>query len=134
MKLKELWMVSPQSFIFVRNEDGRVIEYKGTKDLASRTVEKATATSYPMYKSVIEVELKAEAKKPVSDAWAKQKAYLARRAEEIGAEMDKAIEDGDWDRFSEKFTEANGFMNASQKGVYFKKFVSARRAQKGEQR
>lgn len=61
MTLHELWRVSPQSFIFIRNADGSVEEYHGhplaTDKLASSKVANVFATSYPMFKSVLEVRL-----------------------------------------------------------------------------
>lgn len=62
MTLKELYDVSPCSFVFVvqREEDFRVkgmFKYKGDKTIANRKVKRITAASYPMYKSVLEVEI-----------------------------------------------------------------------------
>ena len=56
MTLKQIWEVSPQSFIYVR-EGGKVVEYNGDSEMGRRTIANMKATSYPMFKSVIEVEL-----------------------------------------------------------------------------
>ena len=59
--IQELWRVSPQSFIFIRNEDGSVTEYKGhrlsVKDSVGEVVS-VKATRYPMFDSVLEVTMK----------------------------------------------------------------------------
>ena len=62
MTLKELWFVSPQSEVFVRDRSiktGKVfaVRYSGGKANADRQVSKVTAKSYPCHKSVLEVEL-----------------------------------------------------------------------------
>lgn len=64
--LKQLKSVSPQSHIFIRKIDGKqakpVIEYSSC--YADYIVEKVTATAYPMYTSVLEVEIfRAKARK-----------------------------------------------------------------------
>ena len=55
--LGELRRVSPQCFIFIRHSGGTVEEYQGAKTLADLEVKKITATEYPVYKHVLEVEL-----------------------------------------------------------------------------
>ena len=65
--LQELWRVSPQSFIFIKNEDGSVTEYKGHRISATDSVGeviKVEAKSYPMFRSVLEVTMKV----PLTDA------------------------------------------------------------------
>ena len=61
MTLHELWRGSPQSFIYIRKADGSVEEYHGhplgTDEQASSKVVDVKATSYPMFKSVIEVKI-----------------------------------------------------------------------------
>ena len=57
MKLRDLWKVTSDSFIFIKNEDGTVTEYEGTRDMQDRVVSHITATSYPMYDKVLEVTL-----------------------------------------------------------------------------
>lgn len=55
----DLWLHSPQSFVFVRTRDGHVREYVNeTPDLRDKVVENIKATSYSMYKSVLEVRVK----------------------------------------------------------------------------
>lgn len=56
MTVKELWKVSPQNFIFLKDENGRVAEYTGTENGAALEVVDILATNYPMYKNVIEVK------------------------------------------------------------------------------
>ena len=57
MTLYEIWFVSPQSFTFVKYRDGRVEEYTGSGALDNREVANVRATSYPMFRSVLEVTL-----------------------------------------------------------------------------
>lgn len=62
MTLKELYDVSPWAFVFVvqRNQENEIKmrwEYKGGSLYANRTVTRINATSYPMYKSVLEAEI-----------------------------------------------------------------------------
>lgn len=63
MKLKELWRLSPQAKVFiVHRGDGLHVtsreEFIGERDLGERTVARITPTAYPMFKHVLEVELK----------------------------------------------------------------------------
>lgn len=63
MKLKELWRLSPQAHVFiVQRGDGihetSRQEFNGEHALGERTVARITPTAYPMYKHVLEVELK----------------------------------------------------------------------------
>lgn len=67
LTIQELWRVSPQSFIFIRNRDGSVTEYKGHRLSATDSVGeviKVEAKKYPMYDSVLEVTMKV----PLTDA------------------------------------------------------------------
>ena len=57
MTLHELWWVSPQCFVFVRQKNGQLKEYAGGKKNADAVVEKIIGTSYPMFKNVLEVTL-----------------------------------------------------------------------------
>lgn len=62
MTLKELWFVSPQSFVFIKERNSAagadsLTEYKGGVNYADRQVSQVTAKAYPCYKSVLEVEL-----------------------------------------------------------------------------
>lgn len=59
MTVKELWKVSPKSFVFIKNErTGKVKEYKGEKYGETLEIEIVTVTSYPMYKNVLEITVK----------------------------------------------------------------------------
>lgn len=64
MKLAELWLVCPQSHVFIVsiNNEGcsPVQEYKGNKALGEAIVTHVYATSYPMYKSVLEVKIQSK--------------------------------------------------------------------------
>lgn len=55
MRLIDLWKVTADSHIFIRNSNGTVTEYNGGKD--NRVITNITATSYPMYDKVLEVTL-----------------------------------------------------------------------------
>lgn len=61
LTIQQLWIASPQSFIFIKNKDGSVTEYKGrrlsVKD-AKGEVLTVKATKYPMFDSVLEVTMK----------------------------------------------------------------------------
>lgn len=61
MTIKELWDVSPQSFVFIRLGEKRVEHYTGPsgfrKCYNEKKVTRVTAKSYPNFKSVLEVEL-----------------------------------------------------------------------------
>ena len=56
MTIKDLYDHAPQSFVFVRDENGRVEEYRGGT-LLDKEIRTIKATSYPMFKSVLEVTL-----------------------------------------------------------------------------
>lgn len=57
MRLIDLWKVTADSFIFIKNADGTHTEYNGTKDMQDRIISNITATKYPMYDKVLEVTL-----------------------------------------------------------------------------
>lgn len=57
MTLRELWLVSPQCFIFIRRGESCVEEYKGGREESDAQIERVLATSYPMFKNVLEVTL-----------------------------------------------------------------------------
>lgn len=64
MTLGELYRVSPWATIFVVQRESATDthikgqwEYKGTNDIAGRQVTRINATRYPMYASVLEVEI-----------------------------------------------------------------------------
>lgn len=60
MRLGELWNVSPQCFIFIRNKN-QVFEYTGESRYKSSVVTTVLATSSPMYEHVLEVTLEDQA-------------------------------------------------------------------------
>lgn len=62
MKLYDLYKVSPWASIFIveRDSDCNIKErheYNGTYDIANRQVVRINAAKYPMYASVLEVEI-----------------------------------------------------------------------------
>lgn len=61
MTVKELYNASPWSHIFIVRRDETSKEhlgyYGGGKQYADKKVMRVYATSYPMYKSVLEVEI-----------------------------------------------------------------------------
>ncbi len=57
--------------------------------------------------------------------WAQEKAYTARRAEALGAEMDAAIETGDRDRFTAAYQTAMRYMTVKQRSVYFRRWLNS---------
>lgn len=58
MTVKELAIVSPQCFIFIRKKDGTVEEYKwGDNENGKREIMDIIAINYPMYKMVLEVKV-----------------------------------------------------------------------------
>ena len=58
MTVKELAKVSPQCFIFIRNDDGSVEEYHWPDNkIGVFKVKDILATSYPMYKNVLEIKV-----------------------------------------------------------------------------
>ena len=57
--------------------------------------------------------------------WAQEKAYNARRAEALGAEMDAAIEAGDHDRFTAAYQTAMRYMTVKQRSVYFRRWLNS---------
>ena len=60
MTLHELWQISPESFVFIEDthKSETVTEYHGEKYGMRCTVVSVKATSYPMYKSVLQVKIK----------------------------------------------------------------------------
>ena len=56
MTVYELYRKAPQSFVFIRDKDGRVTEYCGER-LERGEIKTVLATSYPMFKHVLEVTL-----------------------------------------------------------------------------
>lgn len=58
-------------------------------------------------------------------AWEKEKAYCARRAEKLGAEMDEAIAAGDRERFTAAYQTAMRYMTVKQRSQYFRKWLES---------
>ena len=58
MKVYDLWLVSPRSFIFIRNKDESVTQYDGQDKIRNAVILDVMATEYPMYKNVLEVKIK----------------------------------------------------------------------------
>jgi len=56
--------------------------------------------------------------------WEQEKAYVARKAQEYGAEMDAAIEAVDKDRFNAAFMKSMRYMRKRQHGEYMKRFIA----------
>ena len=56
MTIQDLYNHAPQSFVFIRDKNGRVTEYRGGT-LLDKEIRTVKATSYPMFKSVLEVTL-----------------------------------------------------------------------------
>lgn len=63
----------------------------------------------------------------VTEAWKKEKAYKARRAELLGREMDQAIEDGDDEAFQEAYQAAQSYMNGKERSAYFRRYLDSRK-------
>ena len=59
----------------------------------------------------------------MAKTWEQEKAYCARRAEALGAEMDAAIEAGDRDRFTVAYQTAMRYMTVKQRSVYFMRWL-----------
>lgn len=55
--------------------------------------------------------------------WKKEKEYRERRAQQIGAEMDLAIEMIDKDRFQKAFTTAMNYMTKKDRSEYYRRFL-----------
>lgn len=57
MTVKELWDVSPRSFLILRQIGVGQVEYHGNGKYSGATVLDVQAVSWPMYKSVLLVEI-----------------------------------------------------------------------------
>ena len=58
MTVNDIYNATAESFVFIRDAEGMLMEYYGQSDLAGLKVVKITATRYPMYNSVLELEVK----------------------------------------------------------------------------
>lgn len=56
--------------------------------------------------------------------WEKEKAYTARRADELGAEMNAAIEAFDKARFDAAFQMSMRYMTKKERSDYYKRFLT----------
>lgn len=68
-----------------------------------------------------------EDEKEVSEAWKKEKAYRARRAEQLGKEMDQALENNDDEGFQKAYQTAQSYMTGKERSVYFRKYLDSRK-------
>lgn len=68
-----------------------------------------------------------EDEKKVSEAWKKEKAYRARRAEQLGKEMDQALENNDDEGFQKAYQTAQSYMTGKERSVYFRKYLDSRK-------
>ncbi len=59
--------------------------------------------------------------------WEQEKAYCAKRAQELGAEMDAAIENTDRERFDKAYTTAMRYMKNKERSGYYKRFLTKMR-------
>lgn len=59
--------------------------------------------------------------------WEQEKAYCAKRAQELGAEMDAAIENVDRERFDKAYTTAMRYMKNKERSSYYKRFLTKMR-------
>ena len=57
-------------------------------------------------------------------SYEKEKAYVARKAQEYGAAMDEAIEAVDKDRFNEAFLKSFRYMRKRQHDEYMNRFIA----------
>ncbi|MBR0411522.1 MAG: hypothetical protein IJI25_11090 [Eubacterium sp.] len=56
--------------------------------------------------------------------WDQEKEYRKRRSSVLAAEMDKAIEAADKERFCKAYTTAMNYMNKSERSAYMKRFLA----------
>ena len=55
--------------------------------------------------------------------WEKEKAYRAKRAVTLGAELDRAIENADKEAFGQAYRTALGYMTKAERTTYMKRFL-----------
>ena len=63
----------------------------------------------------------------MAKTWEQEKAYCAQRAQELGAEMDAAIETMDRERFDKAHTTAMRYMKNKERSDYYKRFLTKMR-------
>lgn len=56
-------------------------------------------------------------------SWKQEKAYCARRAQELGAEMEAAIERGDRERFKAAYEASARYMTQAQRRRIYIRFL-----------
>lgn len=88
MKLKDLWFVSPQAFVFIVTRDADFnktssYEYHGSGPDGDREIKRVLPTSYPMYKNVLEVELA-----PAEETTPEKKGMTVRDLLEMDVDID----------------------------------------------
>ena len=65
--------------------------------------------------------------KEVSEAWKKEKARKARKAERLGKEMDQALENTDDEGFQKAYQTAQSYMTGKERSIYFRKYLDSRK-------
>lgn len=60
--------------------------------------------------------------------WEKEKAYRARRAEQLKANMLAAIEAGDREAFASAYSTALNYASKKELSPYYRKYLDSRRA------
>ena len=66
----------------------------------------------------------------MAKTWEQEKAYCARRAEALGAEMDAAIETGDRDRFTVAYQKVMRYMTVRQRSTYYRRWLQSPKREK----
>ena len=56
-------------------------------------------------------------------SWQKEKGYTERRAQQLGQEMEEAIEAKDRERFLAAHTTAMRYMKKKERGDYYRRFL-----------
>jgi len=65
-------------------------------------------------------------------SWEKEKAYYAKRAQELRAEMDRAILSADKERFEKAHQTAMRYMTKRERSAYYRRFLEAMIARRAE--
>ena len=60
-------------------------------------------------------------------SWAMEKAYVEKRARELGSEMDEAIRTRDKEQFRRAFQTAMQYLRRKELGEYLRRFVEGGR-------
>ena len=56
--------------------------------------------------------------------WEQEKERIAKKAKELGAEMDRAIETADMDRFRITYEKAFNYMTVKERSRYYRRFLA----------